>query len=34
MSLISDVLAFEEVDIEETAKAYMKIANDGNCYGC
>jgi NAD-dependent dihydropyrimidine dehydrogenase PreA subunit len=28
------VLAYEEVDTEETVKAYMKIANDGNCIGC
>jgi Nif-specific ferredoxin III len=29
-----NVLAYEEVDTEETVKAYMKIDNDGNCIGC
>jgi Nif-specific ferredoxin III len=33
-SCTKDVLAYEEVDTEETVKAYMKIANDGNCIGC
>ncbi|MDU0459998.1 MAG: ferredoxin III, nif-specific [Geobacteraceae bacterium] len=33
-SCTRDVLAFEEVDTDETVKAYMKIANDGNCIGC
>jgi Nif-specific ferredoxin III len=33
-SCTKDVLAFEEVDTEETVKAYMTIANDGNCIGC
>lgn len=28
------VLAFKEVDTEETVKAYMTIANGGNCIGC
>jgi NAD-dependent dihydropyrimidine dehydrogenase PreA subunit len=29
-----DVLTYEEVDTEETAKAYMTVANAGNCIGC
>ena len=29
-----DVLAYEEVDTEETAKAYMIVANAGKCIGC
>ncbi len=29
-----DVLTYEEVDSEDTAKAYMTIANAGNCIGC
>ena len=33
-SCTKNVLDYEEVDTEETVKAYMKIANDGNCIGC
>jgi Nif-specific ferredoxin III len=29
-----DVLAFEEVDEEDSAKMFMKIGNVGNCIGC
>jgi Nif-specific ferredoxin III len=29
-----DVLAYEEVDCEDTAKAYMTVATAGNCIGC
>jgi len=29
-----DVLAYEEVDTEDTAKAYMIVANEGKCIGC
>lgn len=29
-----DVLEFEEVDEEESAKMFMKIENPGNCIGC
>jgi Nif-specific ferredoxin III len=29
-----DVLAYEEVDTEETAKAYMTVGTPGNCIGC
>jgi len=28
-----DVLAFEELDGDDSAKIVMKIANDGNCNG-
>jgi Nif-specific ferredoxin III len=31
---IHDVLAFEEVDEDESAKMFMKVANPGNCIGC
>jgi Nif-specific ferredoxin III len=33
-SCTKNVLAFQEVDTEETVKAYMTIANGGNCIGC
>jgi Nif-specific ferredoxin III len=29
-----DVLAFEELDEDDSAKMFMKIENDGNCIGC
>lgn len=29
-----DVLAFEEVDEDESAKMFMKVDNPGNCIGC
>ena len=29
-----DVLAFEEVDEDDSAKMFMKVANAGNCIGC
>ena len=29
-----DVLTYEEVDSEDSAKAYMTIATAGNCIGC
>ena len=29
-----DVLAYEEVDEDDSAKAYMTIGNEGNCVGC
>jgi NAD-dependent dihydropyrimidine dehydrogenase PreA subunit len=27
-------VAFEEVDEDESAKMFMKVANPGNCIGC
>ena len=29
-----DVLAYEEVDEDDSAKMFMKVANPGNCIGC
>lgn len=29
-----DVLGYEEVDEDDSAKAYMTVANGGNCIGC
>jgi NAD-dependent dihydropyrimidine dehydrogenase PreA subunit len=29
-----DVLAYEEVDEDDSAKAYMTVGNPGNCVGC
>jgi NAD-dependent dihydropyrimidine dehydrogenase PreA subunit len=29
-----DVLGYEEVDEDDSAKAYMAVANPGNCIGC
>lgn len=29
-----DVLAFEELDEDDSAKMFMKVANAGNCIGC
>jgi len=29
-----DVLAYEEVDEDDSAKAYMIVANPGKCVGC
>lgn len=29
-----DVLGFEEVDEDDSAKMFMKIENPGNCIGC
>jgi Nif-specific ferredoxin III len=29
-----DVLAFEEVDEDDSAKMFMTVANSGNCIGC
>ena len=29
-----DVLAFEELDEDDSAKMFMKVANPGNCIGC
>ena len=29
-----DVLAYEEVDEDDSAKAYMTVATPGNCIGC
>jgi Nif-specific ferredoxin III len=29
-----EVLAFEEVDEDDSAKMFMKVANAGNCIGC
>ncbi|MBT1071890.1 ferredoxin III, nif-specific [Pelotalea chapellei] len=29
-----DVLAYEEVDEDDSAKAYMTIGKEGNCIGC
>jgi Nif-specific ferredoxin III len=29
-----DVLGFEEVDEDDSAKMFMKIENSGNCIGC
>ncbi len=29
-----DVLAFEEVDEDDSAKMFMRVANPGNCIGC
>ena len=31
---VMDVLAYEEVDEDDSAKAYMTIAKPGNCIGC
>jgi NAD-dependent dihydropyrimidine dehydrogenase PreA subunit len=28
------VLAFEELDEDDSAKMFMKVANAGNCIGC
>ncbi len=29
-----EVLAFEEVDEDDSAKMFMKVDNPGNCIGC
>lgn len=29
-----DVLAFEEVDEDDSAKMFMKVENPGSCVGC
>ncbi len=29
-----DVLAFEELDEDDSAKMFMTVANPGNCIGC
>lgn len=29
-----DVLSFEEVDEDDSAKMFMKVATPGNCIGC
>ncbi len=29
-----DVLAFEEVDEDDSAKMFMKVENPGSCIGC
>jgi Nif-specific ferredoxin III len=29
-----DVLAYEEVDEEDSAKMFMKVESPGNCIGC
>jgi Nif-specific ferredoxin III len=29
-----DVLAFEELDGDDSAKMYMRVATPGNCIGC
>ncbi len=29
-----DVLAFEELDEDDSAKMFMRVANPGNCIGC
>ncbi|ABQ25407.1 ferredoxin III, nif-specific [Geotalea uraniireducens] len=29
-----DVLTFEEVDEDDSAKMYMKVSNPDNCIGC
>ena len=29
-----DVLAFEELDEDDSAKMFMRVANAGNCIGC
>ena len=29
-----DVLAFEELDEDDSAKMFMKVENPGNCIGC
>jgi len=29
-----NVLAFEELDEDDSAKMFMKVANPGNCIGC
>ena len=31
---VHDVLAFEEVDEDDSAKMFMKVENPGNCIGC
>jgi Nif-specific ferredoxin III len=31
---VRDVLAYEEVDEDDSARGYMTVANAGNCIGC
>ena len=31
---VHDVLSFEEVDEDDSAKMFMKVENPGNCIGC
>lgn len=31
---VHDVLAYEELDEDDSAKMFMKVANAGNCIGC
>ena len=31
---VMDVLGYEEVDEDDSAKAYMTVATPGNCIGC
>jgi len=31
---VMDVLSYEEVDEDDSAKAYMTVAKPGNCIGC
>ena len=31
---VMDVLAYEEVDEDDSAKAYMTVNKPGNCIGC
>lgn len=31
---VRDVLSYEEIDEDDSARAFMKVANAGNCIGC